>query len=279
MNKKLVGVIAAVVMAIVGTGVLVLYVQGAEDRALEGEELVRVLTATAPIPAGTSAEQLVDLVEEEDVPVKVAPEGVISDLVSVSGRVTAVELVPGEVLLANRFVEAGNVVARSGSVEVPEGLLEVTIAMSQEQFIGGVPVPGNTVALIALGNRDDFIFQPNDPLAQAPIDPATGQPRDDDYKVSKIIIQQALVTNVQGNPLPVQAAEAATDPSQRVAPAEGSLLVTLAMEGPDAERLIYVRDAQSLNANLHMAMHSGDAVVPSEGVSVENVINPGAPVG
>src|SRR3546814_13169583 len=93
--------------------------------------------------------------------------------------------------------------------------------MSQEQFIGGVPVPGNTVALIALGNRDDFIFQPNDPLAQAPIDPATGQPRDDDYKVSKIIIQQALVTTVQGNPLPVQPSEAATDPRQRVPPAAG----------------------------------------------------------
>ncbi len=279
MNKKLVGVIAAVVMAIVGTGVLVLYVQGAEDRALEGEELVRVLTATAPIPAGTSAAQLEELVEEEDVPVKVAPEGVVSDLVSVSGLVTAVELVPGEVLLANRFVEAGNVQARSGSVEVPEGLLEVTIAMSQEQFIGGVPVPGRTVALIALGDRDDFIFQPNDPLAQPVIDPTTGQPAADQYKVSKIIIQQALVTNVQGNPLPVQTAEAVADPTQRVAPAEGSLLVTLAMEGPDAERLIYARDAQSLNADLHMAMHSGEALVPSEGISVENVINPGAPVG
>lgn len=279
MNKKLVGVIAAVVMAIVGTGVLVLYVQGAEDRALEGEELVRVLTATAPIPAGTSAAQLKELVEEEDIPVKVAPEGVISDLVSVSGLVTAVELVPGEVLLANRFVEAGNVQARPGSVEVPEGLLEVTVAMSQEQFIGGVPVPGRTVALIALGDRSDFVFQPNDPLAQQPVDPATGQPRTEEYKVSKIIIQQALVTNVQGNPLPAQTAEAATDPTQRVAPAAGSLLVTLAMEGPDAERLIYARNAQSLNANLHMAMHSGDALVPSEGISVENIINPGAPVG
>ena len=279
MNKKLVGVIAAVVMAIVGTGVLVLYVQGAEDRALEGEELVRVLTATAPIPAGTAAAQLEELVEEEDIPVKVAPEGVISDLVSVSGLVTAVELVPGEVLLANRFVEAGNVQARRGSVEVPEGLLEVTVAMSQEQFIGGVPVPGNSVALIALADRSDFVFQPNDPLAQQPIDPATGQPRTDEYKVSKIIIQQALVTNVQGNPLPEQSAEALTDPTQRVAPAAGSLLVTLAMEGPDAERLIYARDAQSLNANLHMAMHSGDALVPSEGISVENIINPGAPVG
>jgi pilus assembly protein CpaB len=276
-NKKLVGVIAAVVMAIVGTGVLVLYVQGAEDRALEGEELVRVLTATAPIPAGTPAAQLEELVEEEDVPRKIAPQGVISDLVSVSGLVTAVELVPGEVLLANRFVESDAVVSRRGAVEVPEGLLEVTLAMSQEQFIGGVPVPGNTVALIALGDRNEFINATADPLAGQQIDPATGQPVAD-LKVAKIIIQQALVTNVQGNPLP-EAAVAAQTTAERVAPAAGSLLVTLAVEGPDAERLIYVRDAQSLNANLHMALHSGDALVPSEGISVENVINPGAPVG
>jgi pilus assembly protein CpaB len=277
-NKKLVGVIAAVVMAIVGTGVLVLYVQGAEDRALEGEELVRVLTATAPIPAGTPAAQLEDLVTEEDVPVKVAPEGVISDLVSVSGLVTAIEMVPGEVLLANRFVEPGNVVNRPGSIDVPEGLLEVTLAMSQEQFIGGVPVPGNTIALIALGDRVDFINPNADALGNQPVDPADPAAAETDYKVAKIVIQQALVTNVQGNPLPAQAATA-TDATQRVAPAEGSLLVTLAVDGPDAERLIYVRDAQSLNANLHMALHSGDALVPSEGISVENVINPGAPVG
>jgi pilus assembly protein CpaB len=276
-NKKLVGVIAAVVMAIVGTGVLVLYVQGAEDRALEGEELVRVLTATAPIPAGTPAAQLEELVEQQDVPQKIAPEGVISDLVSVSGLVTAVEFVPGEVLLANRFVDSGDVVARRGAVEVPEGLLEVTLAMSQEQFIGGVPVPGNSVALIALGDRTDFINATADPLSGQGVDPATGQ-QAEGLKVSKIIIQQALVTNVQGNPLP-EAAVAAQSASERVAPAQGSLLVTLAVDGPDAERLIYVRDAQSLNANLHMALHSGDALVPSEGISVENVINPGAPVG
>jgi pilus assembly protein CpaB len=281
-NKKVVGVIAAVVMAIVGTGVLVMFVRGAEDRALEGEELVRVLTAEATIPAGTPAEQLEGLVSEEDIPTKIAPEGVISDLVSVSGLVTSVDLVPGETLLANRFVDPENYSAsRPGNVEVPEGLLEVTIAMSQEQFIGGVPVPGNSVALIALGDRTDFINPNADPLAGLGTDPATGQPTttEEALKVAKIIIQQALVTNVQGNPLPVQAAGATADPSQRVAPAEGSLLVTLAMEGPDVERLIYVRDAQSLNANLHMALHSGDALVPSTGISVENVINPEAPVG
>jgi len=280
-NKKVVGVIAAVVMAIVGTGVLVLFVRGAEDRALEGEELVRVLTADATIPAGTPAEQLADLVTEKDIPTKVAPEGVISDLTSVAGLVTNVEMVPGETLLTSRFVSAENFTARrGGNVEVPEGLLEVTIAMSQEQFIGGIPVPGNTVALVALGERVDFINPTADPLANLPQDPAQQTTTEEELKVAKIIIQQALVTNVQGNPLPVAATgQAAADPAQRVAPAEGSLLVTLAMEGPDVERLIYVRDAQSLNANLHMALHSGDALVPSTGISVENVINPEAPVG
>ena len=277
MNKKVVGVIAAVVMAIVGTGVLVLYVQGAEDRALEGEELVRVLTATAPIPAGTPAAELEGLVEPEDIPAKIAPEGVISDLVSITGLVTTVDLVEGETLLAGRFADSAGAAARQGAVDVPENLLEVTVAMSQEQFIGGVPIPGDTVALVALGDRQDFIASATDPLSQPPVDPAAPPADPDDLRVAKIIIQQALVTNVQGNALPQ--AEVSQTATERTAAADGSLLVTLAMEGPDVERLIYVRDAQSLNANLHMALHNGDALVPSEGISVENVINPGAPVG
>jgi pilus assembly protein CpaB len=274
-NKRVVGIVAAVLMAIVGTAVLVLFVQGAEDRALEGEELVEVLTAETQIPAGTPAAQLDGLVQSERIPVKIAPEGVLSDLVSVSGQVTRVDIVPGETLLASKFVEPEGFAAPRGAVEVPEGLLEITVAMSQEQFVGGVPVPGDRVAIVALGDRVDFIPSNTDPLAQQ--DPANPQAIDTDLKVSKIILQQALVTNVQGNALPEQpATQNATD---RVAPASGSLLVTLALDGPDVERLIYVRNAQSLNANLHMALHSGDAQVISEGISVENIINPEAPVG
>lgn len=279
MNKKVVGVIAAVVMAVIGTVVLIAFVRGAEDRALEGEELVTVLVTTQQIPAGTPVAEIENLVETEQIPEKIAPEGVISDLVQVSGRVTAVDFLAGETLLAPRFVESTDFDARRGTVEVPEGLLEVTIAMSQEQFVGGVPVPGDKVALIANGERVDFIPSTVDPLQQGgnPDDPANANVVDTGLKLTKIILQQALVTNVQGNALPeAPAAQTATD---RVAPAAGSLLITLALDGPDTERLLYVRDSQSLNANLHMAVHNGDALVTSEGISVENIINPEAPVG
>ena len=280
MNKKVVGVIAAAVMAVIGTVLLVVFVQGAEDRALEGEELVTALVATQQIPAGTPVADIADFVETEQVPEKIAPEGVLADLVQVQGQVVAADIIEGETLVAGRFVEADQFSARRGSVEVPEGLLEVTIALSQEQFIGGVPVPGDKVALIANGDRTDFIPSNTDPLqgAGAPVDPATGATAvDTELTITKIILQQALVTNVQGNPLPEgPAVQSAAD---RVAPASGSILVTLALDGPDTERLLYVRASQSLNANLHMALHNGDALVVSEGISVENIINPEAPVG
>ena len=276
MNKKVVGVIAAAVMAVIGTVILVVFVRGAEDRALEGEELVTVLVTEQQIPAGTPAAQMVELVTTEQIPAKIAPEGVVSDLVQVQGLVNSVDFLAGETLLAGRFVEPENFNARRGSVEVPEGLLEVTLAMSQEQFVGGIPTPGDKIALIVNGDRVDFIPQNTDPLAQS-TDPDDPTVVDAGLTLTKIILQQALVTNVQGNPLPE--APVSGNAEDRVAPASGSILVTLALDGPDTERLLYVRNSQTLNANLHMALHNGDALVTSEGISVENIIDPEAPVG
>ncbi len=279
MNKKVVGIIAAVVMAVVGTIVLIVFVRGAEDRALEGETLVTALVADQQIPAGTPVAQIEKLVHTEQIPEKIAPVGVIADLVQVQGKVNDVDIVSGETLLASRFVEPDSFSARKTAVEVPDGLLEVTVAMSQEQFVGGVPVPGDHIAVIATAARSQFIPFNNDPLQQNPPPNVTTNGTVDvsGFTITKIIIQQALVTNVQGNPLPADAvAQSATE---RTAPAQGSLFVTLALTGPDAERLLYVRNGQSLNANLHMALQHGDALVPSTGISVENVINPEAPVG
>jgi pilus assembly protein CpaB len=279
-NKKTAGVIAAAVMAVIGTIVLVVFVRGAEDRALEGEELVTALVAEQQIPAGTPVADIEDFLTTEQIPEKIAPEGVIADLVQVQGQLVASDIFAGETLVAGRFVEPEQFSARRGAVEVPEGLLEVTIAMSQEQFIGGVPVPGDKVAVIVNGPRSEFIAANIDPLAQTggtPEDPAAAAADTASLTLTKIILQQALVTNVQGNALP--AAPAVQSATDRVAPAEGSLLITLALDGPDTERLLYVRDSQSLNANLHMALHNGDALVTSEGISVENIINPEAPVG
>ena len=52
-NRRLTAVAVAGALAIVGALVLVFFVQSAEDRALEGEEVVEVLVVQEDIPAGT----------------------------------------------------------------------------------------------------------------------------------------------------------------------------------------------------------------------------------
>src|SRR5687768_10792814 len=131
MNRRLTGLAAAGVLALIGTLILVGYVRSAEARALSGEEIVDVLVVSEPVPAGTPATDLSDVVKTEQVPSKVAAQGAIGDLDDVEGLVTTVDLVPGEQLVLDRF---GDAVVREG---VPEGLLEVTIRLDPERALGG----------------------------------------------------------------------------------------------------------------------------------------------
>ena len=54
-QRRTVGIVAAIVLALLGTMGLVGYVQGAKDDAVAGEKLVKVYVASDKIPAGTSA--------------------------------------------------------------------------------------------------------------------------------------------------------------------------------------------------------------------------------
>ena len=224
MNKKVVGIAAAALMAIIGTVVIVFFVQGAEDRALSRRgPRHRPDGRGSGSPPARRRVRSKELVKEEKIPVKIAPEGVISDLVQVNGLVTNTDIFAGETLLAGRFIDPEQFSARKGSVKVPEGLLEVTVAMSQEQFIGGVPVPGDQVARHR--QRRAVRLHPVDerPAAAGGERSQQHQPQRAqnaaDLRYTKIILQQALVTNVQGNALPEQPnVQSATD---RVAPAVG----------------------------------------------------------
>ena len=57
MRRRVVLIVAAVLLALAGTGALWAYVAGAEARALSGKEAVEVLVAADAIPAGTSFEE------------------------------------------------------------------------------------------------------------------------------------------------------------------------------------------------------------------------------
>lgn len=243
MWKRIVGVVVAVLLAVVGTGVLVTYVRTAEQRALADEELVDVLVVTQATARGTSASALADRVRLEQVPVKVRSEGAVDDLDDIdAGLVTAVGLVPGEQVLRQRFTVADQL----ARVEVPPGLLQVTVALDPQRSLGGNVRAGQTVAVLASftgnGNGDE-------PAAEG--DPAPQADRD----TTHLILHKVLVTHVQMTARATTSTPGATnggdgkqageENSPGTAPA-GEVLVTLAVDAPSVERVVFAAEHGSL---------------------------------
>jgi pilus assembly protein CpaB len=218
-RRRLLAAIAALVLLVAGSLVLLAYVRGADARALAGARPVDVLVVGEPVPAGTPAEALGDFLTIETVPAKAALEGRVTDLSDLSGLVASVDLLVGEQLLPGRFTRPEDRQA-PGTVAVPAGLQEISVLLEPQRVVGARLSAGDTVGVY---------------LSQASPDgtPQTGA-----------VLHRVLVTQVQGAP-------AAPDPDAEIetvaagAPA-GSLMVTLAVPAKDAETVVFGMEHGSL---------------------------------
>lgn len=242
MRRSVIGVVLALVLAGVGTVALVAFVSRAEARALEGEELVEVYVIAELIPAGTPAEQIEPALVVEEVPLKVRPEDSVDNLGNLAGQVAGVDLVPGEQLLSSRFVTRTNFTNREAGVDVPDDKIEITIALDPERAIGGLLLPGDTVAVFASFEPFDLnanvveVDGEEVPLpASISTDIETKTPNTTD-----ILIQKVLVTAVQEA---VSNGFDDDDERDRLTESpEDQLLVTLAVDPADAERIIFTAE-------------------------------------
>jgi len=147
-QRRTVGIIAAIVLALLGTLGLAGYVQGAKDDAVAGEKLVRVYVASDTIPAGTPVNKLTDKIKAEKVPAKVRAKDAVTDLKHMKGEVTANGLVAGEQLVTSRFVAATTLGASTKGV--PAGLFGATVSLDPEQALGGQVRAGDHVAIVGI---------------------------------------------------------------------------------------------------------------------------------
>jgi pilus assembly protein CpaB len=234
--RRILGVIGAVALAGIGTLFLVLFVRGAEARALAGQETVEVLVVQEEVPSATRGEDLAGSVVAERVPAKVRAAGSVVDLEDLAGQVAAVDLLPGEQVVASRFVTPAQL-AEQSQIEVPEGLQEVTISMEPQRAVGGQLRPGDVVGFFSSFDLDDG--REDEEIA--------AEDRDD-YRqrlseTTKVILHQVLVTNVQVEQLPqtVLGEDETEQTGPDLAPT-GNLLVTLAVDTSQAERIVFTAE-------------------------------------
>jgi pilus assembly protein CpaB len=263
MKKRVLGISAAILLAVVGTVLLVGYVRNAESRALEGEEIVNVLVVDEDILQGTSAENIESRVRLEQVPQKVAVLGAIDSVEDIEGLVASRDMLPGEQLSRELFVIPTALSAYARSISAPPGFLEMTIALEPERVVGGSITPGDTVAVVASFEPFELsgVILPENfdtSLTKEELDELEKIYVVDDRLLAgdtvgtttHILVHKILVTNVQEESQPQQIntsnnEDGSSAAAVRLAPT-GKLLVTLALEAPTVERLVFTQEFGSI---------------------------------
>jgi pilus assembly protein CpaB len=144
MRNKTVRLVAAVLLATMGTLVLVRYVESARQRAVAAETLVDVLLVEQKIDKGTAAADIAKKVKKSEVPAKLKAADAVTNVDDLKDLHATADLLPGEQVVKARFANAGT--ATRG--EAPKGLLQVTVRLESERALGGEVRPGDTVGVL-----------------------------------------------------------------------------------------------------------------------------------
>lgn len=146
MPRRIIAAVAAVLLAVFGSVVIVSYVRGADSRAQAGEQLVDVLVVGSDVAAGTSAGDLGGRVSVERVPSRLRAADAVADLSEIKGQVATANLVPGDQVVKARFAETA-ALAPEGTVLAPEGTVEVSMALDTQRAVGGNLRAGDKVGV------------------------------------------------------------------------------------------------------------------------------------
>ena len=240
MKRKIAGILVAVLLATIGTVALVAYVKSAKDRAIAGEERVKVYVVKSNVRKGAPMAEIRNAIDLVEIPAKVLANGAIVDPVQLSeGQVAAIDLVSGEQLLKTRLVNADQLTR----VSVPKGLQQVTLALDPERAVGGELKAGDTVGIV-------ISFEPFDTNEFVPISGQDGQVEIRQTKTANtthLTLHKVLVTGVQfdkndsgqATVAVLGAAKKDADASQVEQAPASKLLVTLALSSPHVEQVVF----------------------------------------
>jgi pilus assembly protein CpaB len=240
--RRLIAAIAALLLAAAGAVLLLGYVRTADLRAMAGMETVEVLVVQKRVPEGTPADKLTGFVTTKTLPAKAVAPGTLSNLEPISGRVTTTDLQPGEQLLASRFVDPA-LLADPNEVKIPKGMQQVSLALESQRILGGELTPGATVGVfVSLAKEDERPAQ------------------------THLVLHKVLVSKVQRG--------TSAQPDEGGGPAnsaglpDGSLMVTLAMTAPNAEKIIFGAE----HGKIWLSLEPGTAALAGTRVVTEKSV-------
>ena len=153
MNRRRILLMSAAVVAALGVALVFLYVRGAEDRAEDKFDTVKVLVASQQIEAGEAAN---DAYESGKIVLKAVPQdqvlaGATSDGEAFTDLVALGNIYPGEQLIPEKFGGATDVQVEA-SLPIPKGNMAISVNLTDTARVAGFVNPGSEVAIFLSGS-------------------------------------------------------------------------------------------------------------------------------
>ena len=242
-NSRVIAIILAVVLALVAAYALFSYLQGVETRTQEEFQAVDTFVATEEISAGTTAEAAVDagLIEERAVPGAGVPPNAVESLEQIQGTVATVDILPGEVLVVDRFGATAE--AQRGLRQIPQDKEAISVQVGVVQGVAGFISPGDQVSVIA-----ELTFPETDEEVEVEDEEAP--------PVEEGIVVQYLLQDIEVLAVGRRVIQEGEDQVQQTE----QVLMTLALDPEEAEQLVFAYN----NGFLHFTLLPPESDDPDE---------------
>lgn len=236
MNRRVLTIVLAVGLAVLGTLAVLVYVNHADTRAVAGQKAVTVLVASKAIPSGTTVRDAKSSLRKETLPASSVSSDAVTEITpDQDSLVISTDLSSGQLLLGSMLVPAAQA---TGGLAIPEGKVAVTITLCSPEAVAGNVRAGSQVAVfntVVAGDTGDVSAQPN----------CTGQHKQQVGKGignTRVVVPKVQVLAIG----PASSATSQNDSkttnsgvSQGAASNQNDMtLVTVAVNQDDAERLI-----------------------------------------
>ena len=231
-NRRVLILVIAVALAGLTAFLTFHYANTADERAFKDAELVEAFLVKKDIPKGFPGEKAIDegYIGKESIPRKFFPAKGITNAQALRGQVALAPLSAGVPIVEDSFVEP-RVAQESFAQRLGKDRQAVTLAISDVQGVARLVVPGDHVNLMLTTDK---------------------QGSTNGEKETQFVLQSVEVLAV-GNSTTLQPGEAAiqaTDVAAGQAKTVDSGLMTFAVPGLDAERIVNASQTGSIHLTL-----------------------------
>lgn len=246
MARRTLLLVAAVVVAAVGTALIFIYVNGINDRAVADQHPQQVLVAKTTVPAGTTASDAAKsgAFELKTVARNSVAPGALSDITPVANEVNLSTIFPGQQILAVQFGAAGS----ASALPIPSNNIAISVQLNDPARVAGFVEPGSNVAIFLTANSTG----------------STGLGNFTRLLLPKVqVVAVGPTTTSSQTSTNSQTGQTNTEQISRA-------ILTLAVTQAEAQKVIYAAQ----NGQLYFALLTGNSKVqPNKGVDAHNLFS------